>query len=287
MEYALEIKNLSKKYKEFELKDVSLKLEKGYIMGFIGPNGAGKSTVIRLIMNLVKKNHGDISIFGMDNIKYEKEVKQRIGFVYDENYFYEDLSMEAMKNIVATFYKGWNDNDFSKYMKDFDLNRKAKIKTLSKGMKMKFSLAMALSHGAELIIMDEPTAGLDPVFRSELLDITREIIQDENKSIFFSTHITTDLEKAADYITFINKGKIEFSKSKDEIMESYHIVKGDKVILDSDTKGHFLSIRENSYGFEALTNDAAKVKTIFRDNVMIEKASLEDIMVYTVRGQQC
>lgn len=287
MEYALEINNLSKQYKEFELKDVSFKLEKGYIMGFIGPNGAGKSTIIRLIMNLIKKNSGEISILGMDNLKHEKEVKQRIGFVYDENYYYEELSMEAMKNIVAPFYKGWEDNTFKRYMKDFDLNSKAKIKTLSKGMKMKFSLAMALSHGAELIIMDEPTAGLDPVFRSELLDITHELIQDENKSIFFSTHITTDLEKVADYITFINKGRIEFSKSKDEIMEGYHIVKGDKAILDGDIKSHFLSIRENNYGFEALTDDAAKIKTIFKNNVILEKASLEDIMVYTVRRQQC
>lgn len=287
MEYAIDIKNVSKKYKEFELKDVSFNLEKGYVMGFIGPNGAGKSTVIRLIMNLVKRNSGEIKIFGMDNLKHEKEVKQRIGFVYDENYYYEELSMESMKNIVAPFYKSWDDELFKKNMKSFDLNERAKIKTLSKGMKMKFSLAMALSHGAELIIMDEPTAGLDPVFRSELLDIIQRLILDENKSIFFSTHITTDLEKVADYITFINKGKIEFSRPKDEIMEKYHIVKGDKSLLDRDTKSHFLSIRENSFGFEALTDNPNTVKSIFKDNVLIERASLEDIMVYTVRRQPC
>lgn len=283
MEYSLEINNLSKKYKDFTLDNVSFNLEKGYIMGFIGPNGAGKSTVIRLIMNLVKRNSGEIKLFGLDNLKYEREVKQRIGFVYDENYYYEQLSIESMKNIVAPFYKGWNDNTFNKYIKDFDLNKKSKIKTLSKGMKMKFSLAMALSHGAEFIIMDEPTAGLDPVFRSELLDITHSLIQDESKSIFFSTHITTDLEKVADYITFINKGKIVFSKSKDEIMESYFIVKGDRDVLDKDIKSEFLSVRENSFGFEALTNDVKKIKNIIKENILIEKASLEDIMIYTVR----
>jgi len=283
MEYTLEINNLSKKYKDFILDDVCFNLEKGYIMGFIGPNGAGKSTVIRLIMNLVKRNSGEIKLFGLDNLKHEREVKQRIGFVYDENYYYEELTIDAMKKIVAPFYKEWNENTFNKYLKDFDLNKKSKIKTLSKGMKMKFSLAMALSHGAELIIMDEPTAGLDPVFRSELLDITHFLIQDENKSIFFSTHITTDLEKVADYITFINKGKIVFSKSKDEIMDSYFIVKGDKEILDRDIKSEFLNVRENSFGFEALTDDIKKVKSIIKENIIIEKASLEDIMVYTVR----
>ncbi len=287
MEYALEIKNLSKNYTDFQLKDISFTLEKGFIMGFIGPNGAGKSTVIRLIMNLIKRNSGEIKVFGLDNLKFERDIKQRIGFVYDENYYYEELSMEAMKNIIAPFYRGWDEYQYKKYMVEFNLNEKSKIKTLSKGMKMKFSLAMALSHNAELIIMDEPTAGLDPVFRSELLDITSSLIQDEKKSIFFSTHITTDLEKVADYITFLDKGSVVFSKPKDDILESYHIVKGDKSLLDSDTKKQFLSIRENSFGFEALTDNISKIREVFRNSVIIERATLEEIMVYMVRRQIC
>ncbi|MFA7533786.1 MAG: ABC transporter ATP-binding protein [Tissierellaceae bacterium] len=281
----LEIKNLSKKYKEgFEIKDISFKLDKGYIMGFIGPNGSGKTTTIKLIMNLLKKDSGSIKVFGLDHIQHEKEIKDRIGFVYDENHYYEDLSIRQMKNIVAKFYSKWDDKQFNYYMKEFDLNPKAKIKTLSKGMKMKFSLAIALSHHADLIIMDEPTSGLDPVFRRGILDILYNIIQDENKSIFFSTHITTDLEKIADYITFINGGEILFSEAKDKILDSYRIVKGSPRLLQGN-RDKFIGLRETDVGFEGLTNDVSQIESSFSNEVLIEKASLEDIMVYSVRGE--
>ncbi|MBW9150949.1 ABC transporter ATP-binding protein [Clostridium estertheticum] len=284
MDNILEIKNLNKSYKDFTLENLTFNVERGSIMGFIGPNGSGKSTTIKLIMNLIKKNSGDINIFGLDNIKHNKEIKQKIGFVYDENYFYEELNIIEMKNILRPFYKSWNDTLFEKYIKEFELPKKNKIKNLSKGMKMKFSLALALCHNAELIIMDEPTSGLDPVFRSELIDILYNVIQDENVSIFFSTHITTDLEKIADYITFINKGKLVFSRTKDEIIENYGMVKGSKELLDNDIRRGFVSIKENSFGFEALTKDITKAREIFKGRGIIEKASLEDIMVYTVRG---
>lgn len=283
MEYILEVNNLRKEFKNFILDNISFKLEPGYIMGFIGPNGAGKSTTIKLIMNLLKKDGGEIKIFGKDHIKYEKEVKNRIGFVYDENYYYEDLTINSMKSIVASFYSNWDDDKFYQYIKEFDLNPKAKIKTLSKGMKMKFSLAVALSHNADLIIMDEPTSGLDPVFRREILDILYSVIQDDTKSIFFSTHITTDLEKVADYITFINKGKIVFSQAKDDILENYAIVKGGLDILDENIRKEFIGLRETRVGFEALTDNVNKMRNLFGDKVLMEKASLEDIMVYTVR----
>lgn len=280
----LEINNLRKQYDNFLLKDIGFSLESGYIMGFIGPNGAGKSTTIKLIMNLVKRDSGEIKIFGKDNIKYEREVKERIGFVYDENYFYEELTILEMKRIIAPFYKRWDNGKFEKYLKQFNLPPKKKIKELSKGMKMKFSLAVALSHGAELIIMDEPTSGLDPVFRNEILEILQSLIQDENVGVFFSTHITTDLEKVADYITFINNGQIIFSRTKDDILEDYGIVKGGKELLDRDIRQMFLGIRENSFGFEALTNDINKIRKTFGKSVLIERPSLEEIMVYTVRG---
>ncbi|MGV8983186.1 ABC transporter ATP-binding protein [Clostridium sp.] len=284
MDNILEIKNLQKSYKDFTLNNLSFNVERGSVMGFIGPNGSGKSTTIKLIMNLIKKDSGDINVFGLNNLKHNKEIKQKIGFVYDENYFYEELNIIEMKNILRPFYKSWNDTLFEKYIKEFELPRKNKIKTLSKGMKMKFSLAVALCHNAQLIIMDEPTSGLDPVFRSELLDIFYNIIQDENVSIFFSTHITTDLEKIADYITFINKGKLVFSQTKDEIIENYGLVKGSKELLDNDTRQEFVSIKENDFGFEALTKDITKARKIFTGSGIIEKASLEDIMVYSVRG---
>ncbi|MEW9095738.1 MAG: ABC transporter ATP-binding protein [Clostridiaceae bacterium] len=282
MNNILEINNLRKEYKNFALKDISFNLERGYIMGFIGPNGAGKSTTIKLIMNLIKKNAGEIKIFGKDNLKYEKEIKEKIGFVYDENYYYEDLTINEIKRIISPFYKYWDDNTYNNYIKDFDLDPKKKIKALSKGMKMKFSLAIALSHNADLIIMDEPTSGLDPVFRQEILDILYALIQDENKSVFFSTHITTDLEKIADYITFINKGEIVFSKPKDEIMESYAVVKGPKEFIDQELEKEFIKVRKTSFGFEALTDNVSKTRKLFtNENVVIDKASLEDIMVYT------
>lgn len=286
MDYILEVKDLRKEFKNFTLDDISFKLEPGYIMGFIGPNGAGKSTTIKLIMNLLKKDGGEIKIFGKDHVKYEKEIKDRIGFVYDENYYYEDLTINQMKSIVAPFYSRWDNNQFNYYIKEFDLNPRVKIKTLSKGMKMKFSLAIALSHHAELIIMDEPTSGLDPVFRREILDILYNIIQDDTKSIFFSTHITTDLEKIADYITFINEGKVVFSKSKDEILESYAIVKGGTDLLDENTRKQFIGLRETKVGFEGLTDNLNNIKSTFGNKVLIEKASLEDIMVYSVRGKE-
>ena len=279
----LEVNNLTKQFKTFKLDNVTFKLEPGYIMGCIGPNGSGKSTTIKLIMNLLKKDSGEIKIFGKDHIEFEKEIKNRIGFVYDESYFYEDLSISQMKNIIAPFYKDWNDNLFNKYMKDFHLDPKQKIKKLSKGMKMKFSLAVALCHKADLIIMDEPTSGLDPVFRREILDILYDVIQDENKSIFFSTHITTDLEKIADYITFINDGKIVFSKSKDEILESYAIIKGGNDLLNSESRKEFIGLRETHVGFEGLCENPEKLKKIFGSDLIIERPTLEDIMVYSVR----
>lgn len=286
MSAVIEIKNLKKSFDGFSLNNISFTLEKGYIMGFIGPNGAGKSTTIKLIMNLIKKDDGEIKIFGLDNIRYEKEVKNRIGFVYDENYFYEELTVTEMKNVISAFYKKWSDNVFNKYIREFSLPKDKKIKELSKGMKMKFAIAVALSHDAELFIMDEPTSGLDPIIRSELLDILSYLIQDENKSVFFSTHITSDLDKIADYITFINKGSIVFSCPKDDILENYGLVKGPKELINSDVRKHFIGIKEKQFGFEALTDNRQQVRRILGDGAIIDKPSLDDIMLYYARGSQ-
>lgn len=282
----LEINNLTKQFdgQGFKLDDVSFNIEPGYIMGFIGPNGAGKTTTIKLIMNLLKKDSGEIKIFGKDHVKYEKEIKDRIGFVYEEPHFYEDLTIIQMKDIIAPFYSKWDDKLFNQYMRTFEFEDLMKIKKLSKGMKMKFSLAIALSHNADLIIMDEPTSGLDPVFRREILDSLYSIIQNENKAILFSTHITTDLEKIADYITYINQGRIVFSKPKDEIRDKYSIIKGGTDILNNEIRKLFLGIRETGVGFEALTDDADKITRNLSKDILIERASLEDIMYYTKKG---
>ena len=254
MNKILEIKNVEKSFDGFKLDKINFSLNKGYIMGFIGPNGAGKSTTIRLIMNLLKKNSGNIKIFGMDNVNDEVAIKDRIGFVYEESYYYEHLTIKKMKEIIAPFYSRWDDTKFADYCEIFGLLPNKKIKDLSKGTKMKFSLAVALSHNAELLILDEPTSGLDPVFRDKLMDILRGEIQDENKSVLFSTHITSDLEKIADYITFINDGKIVFSDQKDILLENYKIIKGDSAILTDGIRNELLGVKENKFGFEALCN---------------------------------
>jgi ABC-2 type transport system ATP-binding protein len=284
MEPILEITNLRKEYEGFTLKDITLTLQKGYIMGFIGPNGAGKSTTIKLVLNLINRDGGRIKVFGMDNIKYETQIKNRIGFVLDENFFYDEITVKEMKNIIASFYKRWDDKAFDKYMRKFELPYSKKIKELSKGMKMKFSLATALSHNAELLILDEPTSGLDPVVRREFIDILSDVIQDENKAIFFSTHITSDLDKIADYVTFINNGEIVFSNAKDEILENYGLVKGSNELINDNNKGVFIGLREYGYGFEALVKDKRQARKVFGDKILIEKPTLEDIMVYYTRG---
>ncbi|NMB96023.1 MAG: ABC transporter ATP-binding protein [Clostridiaceae bacterium] len=286
MEPILKIKGLRKEFKDFSLKGIDLKLDRGYIMGFIGPNGAGKSTTIRLVMNLIKKDGGEIKVFGKDHVKYEQEIKNKIGFVYDENYFYEDLTVSEMKWVIAPFYKTWDETAFNKYIKKFDLPLKKKIKDLSKGMKMKFSLTIALSHNAELLIMDEPTSGLDPLIRSEFLDILSDVIQDENKAVFFSTHITSDLDKIADFVTLIHNGEIVLSMAKDDILDNYRLVKGEKEILDSDTRNIFIGIKENQFGFEALAKDKNQVKSRLGNKIHSEKPTLEDIMLYYTRRAQ-
>jgi ABC-2 type transport system ATP-binding protein len=276
----LEIKNLRKNYTAFSLKDISFTLERGFIIGFIGPNGAGKSTTIKLILNLIKKDGGEIKIFGKDNIKNEREVKNKIGFVLDESYYYEDVTLLEMKNIVAPFYKEWDDEVFHRHLKNFNLPAEKKIKELSKGMKMKYSLAIALSHHADLLIMDEPTSGLDPLVRSELLDILTELIQDENKGVLFSTHITSDLDKVADYVALIRDGEIVLNDSKDDILERHGLVKGPKEILKQLDSDNVIGVRENRYGFEALVRDKNRVLKRFKEGVMTEKPTLDDILIY-------
>ncbi len=279
----LRIEKLSKAFKDFALKEVDISLERGYIMGFIGPNGAGKSTTIKLIMNLLRRDSGEIQVFGLDNLKHERQIKDRIGFVYDENVFYEELTVRQMKSIVAPFYSRWDDAAFLKRMKDFDLPPDRKIKDLSKGMKMKFSLAVALSHHAELLIMDEPTSGLDPLVRSELLEILGHEMQDESKAVFFSTHITSDLDRVADYVTLLDRGGIVFSQAKDDIVDRYAVVKGPLELLDGDTRKAFVAVKENRFGFEALARDRMAAHRAFGDRVVIEKPTLEDVMLYFTR----
>jgi len=279
MDNILHVDNLCKKYKNFKINNVSLQLPKGFIMGLIGENGAGKTTLIKLIMNLVKKDSGDIKIFDKDNVKFEREIKDRIGFVYDEVCYYDHMSLKENGNMVSMLYSKWDKDKFNYYLNKFELNKDKKLKELSKGMRMKFSLCIALSHGAEFIIMDEPTVGLDPVVRSEVLEELQSLMENENMGVLISTHITSDLERIADYITFIKDGSIVFSKPKDEIMEAYKIIKGDCNILTKEVEKHFEGISKNRFGFEGLTSQVDKVREILGDNIVVDGATIEDIMI--------
>ncbi|WP_339254262.1 ABC transporter ATP-binding protein [Sporosarcina sp. FSL W8-0480] len=284
MENVIELRNVNKTFKGFELKDFSLSVKRGFVTGFIGGNGVGKSTTIKMIMNLLQPDSGEISLFGLNYKNHEKEIKQRIGFVYDNNILYENITLSEMKKIIKPAYRNWDDTLFNHYINLFELPMKKQIKTFSKGMMMKASLTFALSHHAELIIMDEPTSGLDPIFRRELLDILHELMQDDEKTIFFSSHITTDLDRIADYITFIHNGRHIFTKEHYKIEEDYAIVKGEMDLLDRDTEQEFIGIRRSNRGFEALTANKQRTAGIFGETVIFEKPTLEDIMLYTKKG---
>ncbi len=280
MSNTLEINNLSKSYGDFQLDNISFSLPTGYIMGIIGPNGAGKTTIIKIIMNLVMKDAGKVSIFGKDHSAHEVDVKKRIGFVYDTPNYYEHLNLKQLKNTIAPFYENWDEAGFNDLVNRFNLPLNKALKKFSKGMAMKSSIAIALSHHADFIIMDEPTSGLDPVVRRELLDFLRELMEDGNKSILFSSHITTDIEQIADYITYVHDGRIVFSDTKDDISEQYGLVKGGNELLNDETRKNFVAVRSGDFGFEGLTSNVSGTKKVFNDKAIYEKASLEDIMFF-------
>lgn len=282
----LELKNVNKSYGGFALKDISFTLPKGFIMGLIGVNGAGKSTLLKLMMDVVKRDSGDIYIFGKDTKKQMVQIKQDIGFVFDDSHFYGHLNCDQMKKIIAPFYHHWDEETYQSYMKRFGLPTNKKLKTFSKGMKMQYNIAIALSHQAKLIMMDEPTAGLDPIVRRDLLHVLQEVVMNEEVSVLFSTHVTTDLEKIADYITYIHDGKVNFSEEKDHITETYCLVKGDTALLNEQNSASFIYIEKNRLGFQGLSKDKAEVQLQFGEEVVIEQANLEDIMYFTSQGSK-
>ena len=278
MNKIIEVENLSKKYDAFNLKNVSFSIPEGCIAGFIGLNGQGKTTTIKTILGLAKKNSGTVKIFGKDFDSNEQEIKSDLAVVFDEGYLYDSLSMKEMKNIVASAYKTWDDDEYSKYMDRFSLNENQEISTLSKGMKMKFALALALSHHAKFLIMDEPTSGLDPLIRKELSRILNEYMKKEGLGVFYSTHITSDLDKFADIIIMINNGEIVFVEDKDEMLERHRIVKGNKKELNEELSKYFVKVEENTYGFTGITNSYKELKYL-KPEFVYERVTVEDVML--------
>jgi len=280
----LEVRNLSKFFEGFQLHNITFTLPKGYIMGLIGPNGSGKTTTIKLILNMLKRTSGEVKILGFDNIANEQEAKRNLGVVFDSNYFSDEWKISQVEKSVSAFYENWNTQKFSETLKRFHIQPSKKVKELSKGMQMKLMLACAFSYDAKLLILDEPTSGLDPVSRDELLNILSEYIEDGEHSVLFSTHITGDLERAADYITYISYGELFFSGSKDEFIDMFRIVKGGREELSADLSKKMLGIRNFSTGFEALVK-TEDLKQFAHLNV--EPATIDDIVVFTSkRGEQ-
>ena len=258
MDKILELRNVNKKYPAFSLKDVSFEVKPGQIMGFIGRNGAGKTTTLKSIMNLIHYDSGEVFAFGESMTKTELEAKQRIGFALSELNYYPNKTIKQLLNVTKRFYKSFDEEKFYQVCKLFNLDLNKKLEELSSGMKVKYSVAIALSHNAELLILDEPTSGLDPVSRDEILDIFREIVKNKDRAILFSTHITSDLDKCASHITYIHDGEIVFSGEKKQFIGSYLFVK-DKT-KNKEAEKEYIAFKELEDYTEGLISDDKKEK---------------------------
>ena len=285
MENILEIKSLRKKYDGFELKNISLKLPKGMIMGLIGENGAGKTTTIKSILNLINIDRGEIKVFELNVKENERKIKEDVGVVLDDSFFSEYLNPVDINKIMKKIYKNWDEKLYFKYLEDFKLPKNKISKEFSSGMKMKLKIAVALSHHPKLLILDEPTSGLDPVARNEILDIFQDFIQNGENSIFVSSHITSDLEHIADYITFINDGEIVLSKTRDELLEKYGVVKCSKSEFEKIDKNDYVKFKVNRYEYDVLVEDKSKFKRKY-DFKIIDKPTLDDIMLIYIKGEK-
>ena len=285
MKNNIELQNLTKKYVGFELKDISFSVPEGCIVGLIGENGAGKTTTIKSILNITKAD-GVIKIFGKDNKEYEKEIKKEIGVVLDDSFLSDYLTAKQINSIIKDAYKNWNENKFYDLLKQFDLPTNKLVKDFSSGMKMKLKIATAISHNPKLLILDEPTSGLDPVVRSEILDIFRKYIEeDETRSILLSTHITTDLEHISDYIVFIEKGKMVFNLPTNELLENYGIIKCSREDFLKIDKNDYIKYRKQKYQYEILTNNKNNIRKKY-NIATIDKPSIEDIMLFYIKGEK-
>jgi ABC-2 type transport system ATP-binding protein len=278
MDYALEIKNLAKRYDGFILDNISFSLPAGCIMGLIGENGAGKSTIIKLILNLIHKDDGDIKVLGLNLDDSQTRIKENIGVIFDESSFPDNLCIYDINIIMKNIYTTWNEEKFIKYTNKFSLPGKKVVKDYSRGMKMKLSIAGALSHDSKLLILDEATSGLDPIIRDEILDVFLDFIQDETHSILLSSHIISDLEKICDYITFIHNGRLFFCEGKDTLKDMHGILKCSASQFEQLDKSIVKGYRKNSFGVEALV-----LKDKVSAELSVDPASIEDIMLFCVK----
>lgn len=277
---ALEIKDLSKSYKDFKLNNISFDMERGTIMGLIGSNGAGKTTIIKSILDIIKYD-GEIKIFGQET---SDNIKNKIGFLLEDCFISDSLTIKETDKVFSKIYKNWDSEYYKKLAVKFKLPLDKANSKFSKGMRMKYKIATALASRPELLILDEPTSGLDPVIRDEILDIFLEYIEDEKNTILISSHITSDLEKIADYITYIENGEVIFSKEKYELLEDYGILKSSKEdFLGIDGK-YILRYKDNKYSVEVLIKNKSEFKIKYPEKV-VDNVNLDEIMVFYSRGE--
>jgi len=285
MNNILEIENLVKNYPDFSLNHIKLSIPQGTIMGLIGENGAGKTTTINLILNEIKRDDGTIKIFDKDNIQYEREIKDKIGVVFDDCHFPDLFNALELERFLKSIYTVWQSSTYREFLKQFGLPTNKPIKAYSKGMKVKLSFAAALSHCPQFLILDEATSGLDPVMRDEILDVLLEFVQDESHSVLFSSHITSDLEKIADYVAFLNKGNLVFSKPKDELIYKFGLMKCGAEVFNSIQSQDILAWRKLDYEWQVLMADIEAARRKYK-KCMIENATIEEIMLLYIKGEK-
>ena len=277
----IELANVTKDYGDFKLDDISFSVPEGSVCGFIGQNGAGKTTTINLILDIIKRDSGEIRLFNESIDKNSAALRENIGVVFDEMGFHEFMTGKDINIMMKNIYKNWDEDRFFQYLKDFSLPSKKKCGSFSRGMRMKLQIAVALSHNAKLLIMDEPTSGLDPIVRNEMINIFRDFVLEEDHTILLSSHITADLEKLADEVVFINKGRIVLAGNKDELLEKHGILKCKKDEAGNISESIVVGADIGRFGVEILVNDMHAAKKLYPETV-IEPATLEQIMIYYV-----
>lgn len=287
MNSTLILKNVNKKYEKsnFAIKDISFSVPEGSIVGFIGENGAGKSTTMNCILNVIRRDSGTIEIFGREMTDEDIDIRENIGVVYDSNNFPEYLTAKQLAEILGRIYSKWDDFCFEQFLRRFGLPESQKIKSYSRGMSMKLAIAVALSHDSKLLILDEATSGLDPIMRDEILDVLLEFVKQENHSILLSSHITSDLEKIADYIVFIHNGEIILNKTKDELIYEYGVIRCSENDFHNIFSEDILSSMKKDYQIDVLIKNRKLIEKKYK-NLIVDSVSLDEIMLLLVKGER-
>lgn len=283
MSYAVSIKNLNKRYKDFTLKNINLDIPTGCVFGLIGENGAGKSTLINSILGITRAEYGSLQFFEKNYESHQKEIKEDIAVIFEQTHFDQELTPKIIGKMLGNIYKKWDKTKYAELLNRFHLQDNKKIKKLSRGMKMQLEFAIAFSHDTKLLILDEATSGLDPIIRDEILELIREYCSNEDRTVIMSSHITSDLDKIADYIGFIHQGEMQFVKTYEEIRENYGVVKCGKEVFESLDADIIESFIKDDYGYRVLIQNKYELKNSF-EGLIIENASVEDVMLFTVKG---